>query len=382
MRNASIQAVCGALPKLTPSRAYVSPATNGWVTIYTEATEDQDLGKLCALGGSLSKTLNADVLAFLVHDSSVALYWLYRCGDLDDEFNSAPDYFGESVNDETRDRVRGNADVLLPLCLAGTTREELDEVLHPPAGPPTFAEEIIYNLARLLGIDDARASLGFEYFTNEGGQLLPDAGDFEPVGKGTERRTSQESGPGDLASVLGENLIPLPLDTAEAPDADEPFTPVAPLPDMYPVAIGMLTQLWGEKHKEAVEVYSQMSGLDGETVSKKMIQDSDMAARDLLKKSTVPGLPTIAELITARNQGPEALAKLMVTKTPGQLADIGVVVAAHGLAEFVAALLKRGLDANAPDEQGVTTLSAAEPHGPASALYRVVKAAADKPDHA
>jgi hypothetical protein len=375
VRQSSTQAVCGALPKLTPSRAYVSPPTNGWVTIYTEATEDQDQGKLCALAGGLSKTLKADVLAFLVHDSSIALYWLYRCGDLADQFNSAPDYFGESVNHETRERVRGRADILLPLALTGTTRQELDEALHPPGGPPTFAEEIIYDLARLLGIDDARASLGFEYFTSEGEQLLPDAGDFEPVGKGTERLRSQEADTADLAEVLGENLIPLPLDTTEAPEAGEPFRTVVPLPDMYPVAIGMLTQLWGRNHEEAVEVYSQMSGLDRETVSKKMIEGSDIAARGLLKKSTVPGLPGIEELVTARNQGPEALAELIAKKTPGQLADIGVVAASHGLVEFVVALLKKGLDPNAPNAQGFTTLSAAEQHGPDSTIYRAVKAA-------
>jgi hypothetical protein len=234
---------------------------------------------------------------------------------------------------------------------------------------------MIYDLARLLGIDDARASLGFEYFTSEGEQLLPDAGGFEPVGKGTERMRSKEPEP-DLAEVLGENLIPLPLDATDAGEA-EPSATVLPVPDMYPVAISMLTQLWSKKHEEAVEAYSQMSGLDAETVSRKMIQGSDIASRGLLRKSTLPGLPTTEELIAARNDGPEALAELLAKRTPGQLADIGVVAAIHGAAEFMAALLKRGLDANAPNERGVTTLSAAEQHGRASAVYRVVKAAVE-----
>jgi hypothetical protein len=382
VRGASTQTVCGALPKFTPSRGYVSPSTNGWVTVYTEATEDQDQAKLCALAAGLSKWLAADVLAFLVHDSSVALYWLYHGGELADQFNSRPDYFGETVDAETRERVRGRTDVLLPLCVSGTTPNELDEVLHPPGGPPTFAEEIVYDLARLLGIDDARASLGFEYFTCEGEQLLPDAGAFEPVGKGAERLKSQEPEPEDLAEVLGENLIPLPADAAKAPEADEPFAPPPPVPDMYPVAISMLTQLWGRKHEEAVDVYCQMSGLDREAVSKKMVQGSDLAVRELLKKSTVPDLPGIEELIAARNKGPEPLAELIAKKTPGQLVDIGVVAAGHGLAEFVAALLKLGLDPNAPNAEGFTTLNAAEQHGPGSAICRVVKAATDKQGHA
>jgi hypothetical protein len=378
VRNSSTEAVVEVLPKLTQSRAYVSPSTNGWVTVYTEATEDQDEKKLCALAGGLSKTLKADVLAFLVHDSSVACYWLYSCGELADEFDSAPDYFGESVNEERREQVRGSIDILLPLCVTGTTGQQLDEVLRPSDGPATFVEEIIYDLARLLGIDDARASLGFEYFTDEGEELLTDAGSFEPVGKGAQRMKSKEPEPADLAEVLGENLIPLPLETAEAAESDETSATVIPVPDMYPVAISMLTQLWSKKHEEAVEVYSQMSGLDRETVCRKMIEGSDDASRGLLKKSTLPGLPTIEELITARNNGPEALAELLVKRTPGQLANIGVVAATHGAADFVAALLKRGLDADAPNEQGVTTLSAAEQHGRDSTVYRVAIAAADE----
>jgi hypothetical protein len=377
VRNSSTEAICESLPKLTQLRAYVSPPTNGWVTIYIEATEDQDEKKLCTLAEGMSKTLKAEVLAFLVHDSSIVCYWLYSCGELADQFNSAPDYFGETVNEQRREQVRGSVDVLLPLCLTGTTRQELDEVLHPPGGPPVFAEEIVYDLARLLGIDDARASLGFEYLINEGEHLLPDAGSFEPVGKGTERLISKESEPSDLAEVLGDNLIPLPLDTTEATKPDEPSAQALPLPDMYPVAISMLTQPWSKKHEEAVEVYSQMSGLDRETVSKKMIQGSDLAARGLLKKSNLPGLPTIEELIAARNDGPEALAELLAKRTPGKLADIGVFAATHGAADLLAALLKWGLDANAPNEQGATTLSAAEEHGRDSAVYRVVKAAAD-----
>src|SRR5215831_630598 len=113
VRNSSPQSVCAALPKLTPSRAYVSPPTNGWVTVYIEVTEDQDEKKLRAVAEGLSRTLKADVIAFLVHDSSIALYWLYRCGNLADQFNSRPDYFDDAVDAQTRERVRGKSDVLL-----------------------------------------------------------------------------------------------------------------------------------------------------------------------------------------------------------------------------------------------------------------------------
>ena len=86
---------------------------------------------------------------------------------------------------------------------------------------PRLRNGRVTELAKLLGIDDARASLGFNYFNEEGEQLLPDAGDFEPVGNGTERKVSQESGPTDLDDILPANPIPLPLDTAGTPDGDE-----------------------------------------------------------------------------------------------------------------------------------------------------------------
>src|ERR1022692_296205 len=373
VRNASSQAIYAALPKLTQSRAYVSPESNGWVTVYPEATEDQNNKHMHAIAGGLSKMLKTDVLGFMVHDSDIAMYWLYRNGTLTDEFNCAPDYFGERVSDAARARVRGSTDALLPLCVDGTTRAQLDEVLHPPDGPPTFAEEIVTDLAKLLGIEDARASLGFNYFIEEAEQLLSDAGDFEPVGKGAERKVSQESSSEDLEDVLSDNLVPLPVDAAEIPDGDESLTTAFPLPDMFPLAIGMLTQIWSDKHTETVEVYSKMFGQSGDAVLKKMLDGFDKAARDLLKKSTVPNLPTFDELKSARDQGPEALAELIAKRTPGQLIEIGVGAAVYGLESFLAALLKRGPDRNAANAQGRTTLNAGEQQGKDSAVYRLVK---------
>src|SRR6266404_4610009 len=100
IRNASTRAICSALPKLTEDRAYVSPESRGWVTVYPEATEDQS-ETIRGIASGLSKTLKADVLGFLVHDSDIAMYWLYQNGRLTDEFNSAPDYFGERVDEKT-----------------------------------------------------------------------------------------------------------------------------------------------------------------------------------------------------------------------------------------------------------------------------------------
>jgi hypothetical protein len=378
VRDASINAICATLPRLTDARAYVSPALNSWVTVYTEATEDQDDEKLRSIASGLSRTLKTDVLAFLVHDSDIAAYWLFHCGSLSDEFNSAPDYFEDHIDSAERDRVSGNIKALLPLCVTGTTDEQLDAVLHPPEGPPTFAEEIVTDLAKLLGIDDARASLGFNYFNDEGEQLLPDAGDFEPVGSGAERKESRGPSTETLADILPANVIPLPPDPTENRGAPDVKPPAFTLPDTYPLAIGMMTQFWGAKHRETIQAYSNMFGQSIDAVLEKMNNGFDNAARGLLKKSRLPGLPTIEELKSARDQGPETLAALIAKKTPGQLTEIGVVAATHGLDAFLAALLKQGLDPNAVNGQGRTTLAAAEQHGKNSAIYRLVEAAAKR----
>jgi hypothetical protein len=365
VRSAPTQSVCDALPKITPSRAYISRPSNSWVTVYTEVTEDQDDKKLRAIASELSKTLKADVLAFVVHDSSIAMYWLYRNGTLADEFNSAPEYFGNHVSNEERARVRGNTDALLPLCVDGTTREQLDEVLHPPGGPPTFAEEIIYELAKLLGIDDARASLGFEYFTAEGEEILPDAGDFEPVGKGTEREKSEpddddedeeSAGPSAAARGIPKNSFGYP--------------------DPYPMGISILTQIWNPLYTTNQQFLKQF-GTDLESRLKGFRHGCNQSAGELVKGSTVPGVPTIEELIAARDQGPEALAELIAKETPGQLTEIGVLIATYGLADFLAALLKRGLNPTAANVRGETTLRTAERHGKDSAVYQLVKVATE-----
>src|SRR5262245_43711527 len=94
VRSESQDKVRAALLPLVEARAYVSPPTNGWVTVYDEASDQQDESIIGKLAEGLSKKLHTAVVAFLVHDSDVAMYWLYRDGELADEFNSAPDYFG------------------------------------------------------------------------------------------------------------------------------------------------------------------------------------------------------------------------------------------------------------------------------------------------
>ena len=352
VRKASQQAVCDAFQKMNKGRAYVSPASGNWVTIYSEITEDQNDQTLRDIASRLSRTLKTDVLAFLVHDSDITAYWLYRIGELLDEFNSAPDYFEEKEFGESEGGQGGDPEVLLPLCVPGTTREQLQQVLHPSDGYPIMAEEIVYELAKLLGIDETRSSLGFNYFESEGEQILSDIAKFQPIGKSTERKQSRVQ---DTKVIWGA------------------------LPDMYPLAINMLAHIWKPEYEQQIQMLAKMFGKGKEEqMVKQMREGFDRSARDFLKKSELPNLPTIEELKAARDQGPEALAALVAKKTPAQMTDIGIAAANGGIESFLAALFKHGLEPNVPDSRGLTILQIAEKHGLNSSIYRLAKAAAEK----
>jgi hypothetical protein len=352
VRRTSPSAVANALAKLIRSRAYISPEKNGWVTVYAEATEEQDQAVLCRIAAGLSKVLKTDVFGFLVHDSDIAAYWLYRCGALADEFNSAPDYFGETVDDATRARVRGSPDALLPLCVAGTTRAQIEAVIHPSDGFQLMAEQILADLAELLGIDESRIALGFNYFAEEGEEMLPDADQFEPVGRGAERKESV------------------------SPDADDPSEESAV--EIFPMAVSMLAQCWSRQNRKQMQVSMGFSGAQVEDMLKQLAARFDHSARDMLKHSRLPDRPTFEELKAARDRGPDALAELIAKRTPAMLTDIGVGAAVAEAPEFLAALLNRGLDPSATGCHGMTTLAAASKHGQTSAVYQLAKSAADK----
>src|SRR5689334_7682703 len=108
-----------ALAPLVQSAAYVSPPKNGCVIVYEKASDEQDDEIIRQIGSELSRALNTAVLSFLVHDSDIAMYWLFQSGKLVDEFNSAPDYYVK-VSKAERAQTSGNAQALLPLCVSGT----------------------------------------------------------------------------------------------------------------------------------------------------------------------------------------------------------------------------------------------------------------------
>jgi hypothetical protein len=305
----------------------------------------------------LSKSLLTAVLACLVHDSDIAAYWLYQSGVLTDEFNSAPDYFGNNVDDKTRIRLSGKTDALLPLCVSGTTRDEIEAVIHPPDEFPMMAEGIFADLAKSLGIDDARVSLGFEYFNSSGEDILPDASEFEPVGKKAARKK-----------------------TSSPKQATQPTMPNV---DRFDLAVGMLTKCWDGEQEKMAETFGKMlaaTGQKSDGLLKKLNAQFDRSARDFLRQSELVNRPTIEELKVARDSGPNALAELLVKRTPSRLGSVADGAIQSKLEKFISALMEHGMDPNTKNQHGQSLLSVAERHGN-PAICRMLKSALDKKDN-
>ena len=108
--GADRHAVIDALRSLNVVPAYVRGSPdNTWTSIFPEAA-DQD----------------RPVIAFIVHDSDIFLYWLCDSGKELDRYNSAPGFFtGEDMPPEG-----GNPDKLTLYCPSGLSTDRLSRLLH------------------------------------------------------------------------------------------------------------------------------------------------------------------------------------------------------------------------------------------------------------
>lgn len=188
VRCDSQEAVVEALTRLLKESAYIAPAVNNWVGVYPEGSRT-DPAKLAK---QLSAQLACGVFSFGVYDDDIFFYSLYENGRRRDRFNSSPDYF-ESVSRPEKARLRGKPEAVMSYCLPGVGASQIQDVLDPPflaegeSNPlietlqaitpgelPASLERMrrkkywsashqASDLARLLGIDEKLASLGYRY---------------------------------------------------------------------------------------------------------------------------------------------------------------------------------------------------------------------------
>ncbi len=165
VRTADEKAVSAALKARGGHHRVLAPK-GGWVSAYDERASRQDETRIRELAESLSQDLMAAAIAFLVHDSDIACYWLFDRGRLLDEYNSCPDYFDDDAKDQASGAAGGQPDVLVRYCRADVSTDNLAEILTQQA---VFADDLVAELAQALGIDPERALSDYRDLADGGG---------------------------------------------------------------------------------------------------------------------------------------------------------------------------------------------------------------------
>jgi hypothetical protein len=133
-----------------------------WVSVYPRATEDgePDFPLLKAFAFSLSRHMNTAALAVLVEESTNLRFALYHNGVLLDEYSLHPHY-----PDQSKPPSGGKAEILLPFTIEGTSKKDVDLLLHPSKKEKVErdAESMAQALAHYLGVPRAQISMGFNH---------------------------------------------------------------------------------------------------------------------------------------------------------------------------------------------------------------------------
>ncbi|PWU10214.1 MAG: hypothetical protein C5B50_25935 [Verrucomicrobia bacterium] len=173
LRSPDQRAVAAAL---AGRASIVTPAQDGCIVVFDEESEDQNQEVIAELAARLSGSLGCPLLAVLNHDDDILMYQLFLNGELMDEYDSTPDYFGgaEEFDDEShplKDPQGGNAKLLCEVFGANAV-EEVENILRKPSLTDegyVFAFERHADLAGALGI--ASFGVGTSFSALSDGEL-------------------------------------------------------------------------------------------------------------------------------------------------------------------------------------------------------------------
>jgi hypothetical protein len=106
-------------------RFFVGPALDGWVSILPSA----DLPEQLATAQHISEELHQPAVVLNLHNGDVFYYWVFRNGDLVDQYDSNPDYFGEPRSPEELEAIRGHPARWAELIPPGTEPRDVEAIL-------------------------------------------------------------------------------------------------------------------------------------------------------------------------------------------------------------------------------------------------------------
>jgi hypothetical protein len=224
VRSSRTDAVRNVVAAMVAGEFRISNAQSGWISIYEERASTQDEDWIEQFAKDLSGRLETACVAFLVHDSDIARYWLCEEGQLLDQYNSFPDYF-DSVSAAERRQLAGQSSVFLRYCRPQVTLDQVEAVLRTQQ---TFAEETVRQLADFLGIDPDRALEDF-CDMGDGGSWFPDgtlADDFDDDDGGEESDSGAHIGRSSQVRMMrlmqehAATLTAMTKDTGTSPQSD------------------------------------------------------------------------------------------------------------------------------------------------------------------
>jgi hypothetical protein len=145
------------------------------------------------------RRLQRPVVAFIVHDSDIFLYWLCDGGKELDRYNSAPGYF----TDKETPPEGGNPETLAVYCRPGTSTDRLLRLLHPERHAP---EPPIQRMSDRDAIKDAvRKKLRQSYPTLAA--KMPNPPSLEEFLAEAERRWAERPSPDESAPSAAKGFL-------------------------------------------------------------------------------------------------------------------------------------------------------------------------------
>lgn len=387
VRTEDAAACAKAVAKVIQARALITSSKAGWVSIYDESSESQELTELERVARELSVRLATEVFALLVHDSDLFVYLLYRKGKPVDRFNSRPDYFGSVTAAESR-KWSGQFQKLLPFAPSGSSLKKFQLVMRKKH---VFQEKLAREFAGLMRIDPGRATAGFRYLENgehdfqlihahghsEGDAALAawvEKGDVEQVRSLLAKGVSPNG-----KSRLGESLLVNALRYGRTEIATLLIAAGAD-PCANPQADG----LWAAAvhgNREILRILLQKPSAKLQARLSPTLAEAAMSGHvgvveDLLTAGANPNIANEAgttPLMSACFRGREMIWEILAgqrfpTPHDGKPSD---------WAAMAAALLKAGAEPNARDKNGMTALMFARGGGQQKIVEMLLEAGAD-----
>ena len=194
IKSDSTHNVVNRIQYLIRTKAYVSPQKNGWITVYDEMSDSEyKYSEIRDLGRNISIELSTIVLTIIVFSGVNFLYFLDDSGELVDEFYDDPTRGFEfgfiNATQAVVERFKGKPEKIIKYCSSKATIKSISYILKScQEGKVEYlggggAEEF----ANLFGIDEERATNGYNYFVrfslNEEDPAIEDAKNFFLVRK-------------------------------------------------------------------------------------------------------------------------------------------------------------------------------------------------------